>query len=51
MLQILDIYIGLCRTFFEEKLQLNIPKNEVEGFKGCLEFFRKFNRFGTLTRP
>ena len=36
---------------FSEKMHNNFPKMREEGGKGCLEFFRKFIRFGSLTRP
>ena len=47
-LQILDLYKGL----FPKKLQYNFPKmSGGGGVEGRLEFFRKFIRFGSVTRP
>ena len=43
------IYRALERAF-GEKMQYNFPKIR-GGIKGRLEFFRKFVRFGTATRP
>ena len=50
MLQILDLYKELFSDVSEKKLQHNFPKMRKK-VKGRLNFFPKFIRFGSLTRP
>ena len=50
MLQILDLSIGLFRTFSEKNCYIIFRKGG-GGVKGRLEFFQKFIRFGTATCP
>ena len=50
MLQILGLYIKLFSAFSEEKKLHNFP-NMMGGVKARLEYFRKFIRFGSATRP